>query len=455
MTERHTSFFVKDIESIKFCGTTVLNLQLDGAFEIPFETEPTEGAHDFRTCENCQKYLAKAEEILTERFNGTGMQKGFPYCCEPHSKLVTLKMFRREAFMGVPGMTARKILYTYNHIINHHHLDEYYKDITDYIEYTILSFGQMPHDAEALFLGYYIEQCINLLEKCPNVPQKKKDKILNYFKRWKSEQSSLQEQDTDLNILAATYQKWFKIFPFDISFFSELKPRFESYLPILHGTPIINKYSGSSKVKIHTKDSLIEELLDITNTIITQINSHSLYQEGKLDSPEKLKLELILNERSMKIGQGYANNSKNEEDRYRKILKEWFNDEKNFITEITPLLKSLPSKTLEKSSFSVLEWATVFYYADGTKYLNESTISAKIKEFQKKHNIDYSNDSFYNKYNTVKKRVSGDEQCGVKELSNMVEILHKIQQFMHLNYNKCCHQMMNDIDFINAEINEK
>ena len=44
----------------------------------------------------------------------------------------------------------------------------------------------------------------------------------------------------------------------------------------------------------------------------------------------------------MKLKQGYVNSSKDEEQRYRKILKEWFADEKKFIDEVTPIVKTLP-----------------------------------------------------------------------------------------------------------------
>jgi hypothetical protein len=48
----------------------------------------------------------------------------------------------------------------------------------------------------------------------------------------------------------------------------------------------------------------------------------------------------------MKLKQGYVNSSKDEEQRYRKILKEWFADEKRFIDEVTPLVKALPPQPI-------------------------------------------------------------------------------------------------------------
>ena len=98
---------------------------------------------------------------------------------------------------------------------------------------------------------------------------------------------------------------------------------------------------------MHNKKSLIDVLLILTNNLITQINSHSLYEKGLLNKPQKISLELILNERKLKLKQGYVNNSQSEEKRYRKILKEWFKDEKAFINEITPLLESVQPQLIQ------------------------------------------------------------------------------------------------------------
>jgi len=151
-----------------------------------------------------------------------------------------------------------------------------------------------------------------------------------------------------LNVLYSTYQKWLKVFPFEISFFSTLKPHFEKQLPILNGKPETNKYTGIAKVKMHTKGSLIDVLLNLTNNLLTQINTTTLYEKGLLTEPQKIKLELVLNERKMQLKQGYVNSSKDEEQRYRKILKEWFADEKRFIDEVTPIVKALPPQPIVK-----------------------------------------------------------------------------------------------------------
>jgi hypothetical protein len=102
-----------------------------------------------------------------------------------------------------------------------------------------------------------------------------------------------------------------------------------------------------AKVKMHTKSSLIEVLINLTNNLLTQINGVTLYENGLITDANKIKLELVINSRKLKLEQGYKNSSPNEEQRYRKILKEWYKDEKIFIDEITPLLKALPPQQNE------------------------------------------------------------------------------------------------------------
>lgn len=342
MINRHTTFFVKDLKPIELCGKPVMwQMDINGAFEKPFETQPTEGEHDFTTCEGCQKTLKELIKRLTEKFEGSHKDgaKPFPFCCTHHSELTKLKEFNRADFISVPEMVARKIIYTNSHINNNHQSETYYKDITDYIDYTVESFGQMPGNAEPLYLSDYFFYITDLLERNTEVEKGRKNRLLEFLKAYRT---PTETPKTDFNILLGTYQKWLKVFPFEISFFSTLKPHFEKQLPILNGKPETNKYTGIAKAKIHTKGSLIDVLLNLTNNLLTQINTTTLYEKGLLTEPQKIKLELVLNERKMKLKQGYVNSSKDEEQRYRKILKEWFADEKRFIDEVTPIVKALP-----------------------------------------------------------------------------------------------------------------
>lgn len=428
---------------IDFCGKTwgwMLETE-QGFLAEPKETEPTTGEHDFNTCEGCQNNRKELIKRLTEKFNGTEQKQGFPFCCSHHSNLTKVKEFNRASFVPVPEMVADKIIYTKSHIINNHKNENYYKDITDYIDYTVKSFGKMPNGCGgALFIDDYFFYVTDLLTRNTEISKERKNRLLEFLEAHQTPPTK--NKNTDLNILLGTYQKWLKTFPFDISFFSTLKPHFEKQLPILNGKPEYNPYLKVYKAKMHTKGSLIDVLLNLTNDLLTQINTTTLYEKGLLTEPQKIKLELVLNERKMKLKQGYVNSSKDEEQRYRKILKEWFADEKRFIDEVIPIVKALPPQPIIESPFSVLEWATIFYYADGTKLLTESRlIKTRLQQFMSKHQINTTFDNFKTKYYEAKKRINEKNDYPINKLELIIPFLKE-------NYKQTVTKVENDIIFL-------
>ena len=109
MINRHTTFFVNEVKPVEFCGKSVIwQVELNGAFELPFEIEPTTGEHNYKTCEGCQKNLEALTKRLTVKFEGNQQKKGFPYCCSYHSKLRNVKEFDRALFVNVPVLVAKK-----------------------------------------------------------------------------------------------------------------------------------------------------------------------------------------------------------------------------------------------------------------------------------------------------------------------------------------------------------
>ena len=159
----NTLVFARNITPINFCGKPIM-WQMDcRIYAPPYETKPTIGEHDFNTCEVCQKELNELKEEFTKRFNGTDGKPGFPLCCKYHEELAKMQVFNINDFKQVPEWTAQKIIYTKQHINNHIFMDDYYKEITDYIDYTVDSFGQMPNDSEALYLGSYLSVISNII----------------------------------------------------------------------------------------------------------------------------------------------------------------------------------------------------------------------------------------------------------------------------------------------------
>ena len=177
------------------------------SYATPYETNPTKGEHDFNGCEVCQNDLHRIKDQLTSKFNGLGKWQGreFPLCCSYHSKLPEFKEFNRDDFLNVPDMVAKKIIYTKQHIKNNYFSDNYYKEITDYIEYTIESFGLMPKDCgEPLFLGEYFSQILYYVEAIDDEPIERKGKLKEFL--ISSKNPKRHNPITDINVLVSTYQ---------------------------------------------------------------------------------------------------------------------------------------------------------------------------------------------------------------------------------------------------------
>jgi len=305
-----------------------------------FETNPIEG-YEAPTNKDTGEQFPNCCPFHKSVFEGAeSWFLKFPNCCDQHKAMVSKWWYNKANYSGIAQKIVKQLSYTEHHISERINIDDWYKDITDYIEYNVSSFGH-PAIGLHLYLGnvqHYIKNTNR------EIPKDKRQRLIEFIETYYN--NPKEHTKTDLNVLYSKYQKWLKVFPFEISFFTNLKPHFERQLPILNGKPETNKYTGLAKAKMHTKGSLIDVLLNLTNNLLTQINTTTLHEKGLLTEPQKIKLELVLNERKMKLKQGYVNSSKDEEQRYRKILKEWFADEKRFIDEVTPLVKSLPPQPI-------------------------------------------------------------------------------------------------------------
>lgn len=147
---RHTNFSIKEIKTLEFHGK-IIGFHITGiGFELPFETQPTLGEHDFNNCESCKGILTELKNRLTDKYEGKQANKlPFPFCCPQHSKLTADKRFSKQDFdsKNIPLLVASKIIYTKQHILNKQSCEDWYEDITDYIDYTVSSFGKMPEGA--------------------------------------------------------------------------------------------------------------------------------------------------------------------------------------------------------------------------------------------------------------------------------------------------------------------
>ena len=362
--DRKTTYYLGDVKEIDFCGSKIFEFS-GGKFEIPFSTIPALGSHSIESCKNCNESHKDLINIFQKKIDI------FPNCCDYHKKLNNFAPFNKKDYENLAVSIANKIMYTYHHILNNIDADNWEKDIIDYIEYTIESYGSFPPEYGEPFqlskFFHYVLHFIGNIEssaKSELISKKELDSRLDFIKNYLKkllEKKGLKK--TDLNVLLVIYQKWLKIFPFDINtYFGNLKKHFDEHLPIINGRPEVNMYSGIATAKMHTKESLIEELIKLTNDLLVQINGVTLFEKGLITDANKIKLELIINSRKLKLKEGYHNSSKTEEQRYRKILKEWFKDEQKFIDELIPILniQSIPETDVKAEKLKSNKFKTIF-----------------------------------------------------------------------------------------------
>ncbi|MEG0927526.1 hypothetical protein [Chryseobacterium sp.] len=330
-------FWVNKIKEIEICETKFL--QFSGtSFRKPtdFIRERNE-QHNLENCEGCKKnYL-----IVLERFENR--HKNFPNCCKYHKKLSTQSWFNVNDYIQTPQFAAEKTFYSWHLIMMFIDDKDWDNKIFDYLHYIIYTFGTFPEDFGApLFLSSFFDTLKQLLNSIKEKKySKKKQAIEDYLDSFYLNNSK--KTNTDFNVLIGIYNQWYKEFPFDVSIFQHLKEKFSKSLPIIEKVHY-NKYLEVTVATPKTKHALINQLENITNKLLLEINALKLYEEGKLNDINNYKLEIILKKRKLKLNEGYKNDSKNNDTRYRKILKSWLADEIEFVKEISPTIKSIELK---------------------------------------------------------------------------------------------------------------
>jgi hypothetical protein len=391
--QRKKTFLVDSIKEYCFLDSKIIKLK-GGEYEVPFATEPTKGNHSLETCENCRVAKENLIEEVNERF------ERFPKCCEYHRNLENLSAFNKEDFKDIANITANKVMYTYHHIINHLDSDNWYEDIVDYISYNFESFGSFPEGyGEPFFWHHYGESVLNLLtfieddldaNKISKVDIK--TRMYKVKKLFNPKPDPETDDKRDFNLLMVTYERWYKIFPFELPYFNHLEEKFKKTTPLFTGRTHYNKYLKTTAIELHTKDSLTVVLLQITKNILTSINGVSLYEKGFIRDSEKHQIDLIVSNRKMQLCKLSAMPNANKLD-YVKVLKKWFKEEKEFIEEIAPLLKNNPSSDVMGRP-NRTDIAYCVFYQNETKTLetkNRFPSDKAWKELGKKYNKNAKN----------------------------------------------------------------
>lgn len=318
--------FIKAFEDMN-CGKTHIAQFSSKDFEMKQQsTQPLEGYEAPAGFPNCCEGHKSILQIGLQKF------VEFPNCCESHKNLNTAKWFKKENYSYLPMKLVTTLAYTWHSISKCIDNPDWYKEITDYIEYTKVSYGQFPDGFGASFgLILYLNNLEKNIEGEKDIPVTKKAKLLNFIRKYSEPTTDIDQ--TDLNLLIGKYNEWLKIFPFELSYFSHLKQYFEQQMPILNGKGETNIYTGLTGFNIMTKKELISFLTSVTLLIIKEINSLQVFQKNQFINANKVKLEVIMSQRKLEIEE--LNKSEWEDRKeYIKLLKKWLKGEKRFLNEL-------------------------------------------------------------------------------------------------------------------------
>ena len=377
--QRHKTFYIDKINEIEYCESKIMYLS-GSEFEIPFPVERTETDHTLENCETC----ADHHQSLISEFQAK-LDK-FPNCCTDHNNLLQLKEFAVGNFSEVPKWSADKIMFSYHHFLHWIDKDEWYEEITQFFNYCIESYGSFPSKCgEPLEFGNYFACLLHNIkhnrgklksdEIDKKIVQERLEKIISYLESFNDIRENI---DTDINLLLAKYNEWYKLFPFDLDYFKPLKKQFQITLPIFQGRKKYNKYLGVVSREIHTKESLAEVLIETTKNILSQINGLTLYEEGRLNNAEKIELDLIVEKRRLELKEIMLITNKTSKI-YIRTLKAWLRSEKKFIKEIAPLLSNKSSESARPNRTDIAYYC---YYMNETNALELGHPFPSVKAWQ-------------------------------------------------------------------------
>lgn len=323
-----TALYLQEQHDVK-CGNRNVQYFTATFLAKPYSIDPTEGsAHDYKECEGCKNAKLNIEEQLKRKF------VRFPFCCEWHQKLLKVNEFNKMDYANVPQITADKIIYCYQHIINSQDKDDWKQDITNYLEYAIESFGNFPEGyGVPLFIQDFMEHLIFRVEHNEDLKKEVKDYVISYINGFKKPISS--ENVNPFNLLISRYNVWLKLFPFDLPEFKHAKEYFEERTPLVIEEVSYNPYSKSSKGMLITENKLVDYLNSLTHKLLQKIDIANLQKNEELSQYYSI---IIASDYEIESGRLF-NLFSNNELKYIDFIKKWIDVQKNYFQQTKELFK--------------------------------------------------------------------------------------------------------------------
>jgi hypothetical protein len=249
----------------------------------------------------------------------------------------------------------------------------------------------------------------------------------------------IEDLKNTISSLNNIYQKWLKLFPFDMEIFAQLKPQLELELPIVKNNEVVlNQETNEIIVDLYSNKTFHQFLTRKTALILESINTLKLVEEGKFDQLAKHEFDITISERRFKL-QSQIMKSFEESPDYLSFIQEWFKDEVKFIEKIKSISPGLKQKT-DNTQLSVRDWAVIFYYAECANYFEKFESRPKaINHFLKENDIDTSQKFFTNKYYEIQKAINKTNNHPYKQIEKILPYLKKYERANQLAENDIHH----------------
>ena len=301
------------------CGDRSFEYYEASVIARPYVIRATEGEHDYRSCEGCQNNRQKIEESLKER------ARRFPLCCEYHMRLLGIKDFDVSFYKNAASMCADKVIFSYQHILNNQNSNTWKNDIQQYLNYVVDSFGCFPAGfGEPLFLSDYLRYFAQLIDNNPDIRKEVKEYVHSFIEQLYKPRV----KGDPIKLLFDTYNHWLKLFPFNISIFSDLRDTYAKRTPLLITQKISNPYSNRVSFNLITPGELIEFLSGITEKLFEDVSvsiTSKIAPIYALYYKELIQQQMIVDSHLLSDSASLS---------YTKIIQKWLSSQIRFTKEL-------------------------------------------------------------------------------------------------------------------------
>ncbi|GAB3776638.1 hypothetical protein GCM10028818_22650 [Spirosoma horti] len=264
----------------------------------------------------------------------------FPNCCDAHREIANKSWFKKSNYYDTPIKIMMQLAFTEYHIEKNLSIDNWYKDITDYFEYNLASFGQPSIGIDSYII--LLKDTIKRNRTKNKLLKDRYNRLIEYLQEWSKQHVEDKKKDlsneTDINLLNATFQKWVTTIP-NIGFFSDIKLGLKDKIPIglfIYDSEY-NPYLQEVRSKVRTRSELIEVLINFTKKILLELSNENEIHKKSISELNKHQI-VVIGEKH-KISQAkLLGDFTNGEIGYVNVIKKWLKNEELYFNSIQELL---------------------------------------------------------------------------------------------------------------------